>query len=44
MDERAARLVDLMVVMLADAPAPKELAKQAAELMGLAAQIVELAR
>lgn len=35
--------LNLVVVMLADAPGTKELAKQAAEVMGLAALIVELA-
>ena len=35
--------LSLVVVTLADAPGANELAKQAAEVMGLAAQIVELA-
>lgn len=35
--------LNLAVVMLADTPGAKELAKQAAEVMGLAGQIVELA-
>ncbi|WP_395709944.1 serine hydrolase domain-containing protein [Reyranella sp.] len=35
--------LNLVVIALTDAPGAKELAKQAAEVMGLAAQIVELA-
>ncbi|MPZ32190.1 MAG: serine hydrolase [Rhodospirillales bacterium] len=35
--------LNMVVVTLADAPGAKELAKQAAEVMGLTAQIVELA-